>query len=359
MSPERFDHLLSLIDPAITKQETNFREPISPAERLCLTIRYLATGESQQSLSFSFRIGRSTVSCIVRETCEALYTALAPIYMKPPSSAEEWLEIAKGFEETWNLPHVVGAIDGKHIRVRCPSGSGTLYHNYKGFFSIVLLAVCDANYCFSMVDIGQYGSNNDSGVLLRSEINKRFENESLNLPEPSTLEGCRFDPLPFYMVGDEIFPLKTWLMRPFPGKDIEESQSVYNFRHSRARRTIENAFGIMTSRWRILNTPINASTENIEKYILAIIVLHNYLRLTDNACYCPKGFADSIASNGDFVPGDWRSLVNNTNPLMTNLQSVRGSRYRQDAIFMRNCLKEYVNSAFGKLDWQLDHVRRT
>jgi len=69
MSPERFDHLLSLVEPDIAKNQTNFREPISAAERLCLTIRYLATGDSQQSLSFAFRIGRSTVSGIIRETC--------------------------------------------------------------------------------------------------------------------------------------------------------------------------------------------------------------------------------------------------------------------------------------------------
>ena len=359
MSPDRFDHLLSLVEPAITKQNNNYRQPISAAERLCLTIRFLASGDSQQSLSFAFRIGRSTVSGIIRETCEAIYNILAPIYLKPPSSPQEWKKISKEFEETWNLPHVIGAIDGKHIRVKYPAGSGTLYHNYKGFFSIILLAVCDANYGFTMIDIGEYGSNNDSGVLLRSEINRKFENGSVNLAQPSTLEGCKLDPLPYYMVGDEIFPLKNWLMRPYPGKEIRDEESVYNCRHSAARRTVENAFGIMTTRWRILNNPINASVENIEKYVMAIMVLHNYLRSTENATYCPKGFSDSTASSGDFIPGDWRALINTTNPLMTNLRPVRGSRYRHDAIFMRNSLRDYVNSASGKLDWQLDHVRRT
>lgn len=108
-----------------------------------------------------------------------------------------------------------------------------------------------------MIDLGQYGSNNDSGVLLRSEINQRFQSETLNIPEPTSLEGCNYDPLPFFLVGDEIFPLKTCLMRPFPGRGMTESQAVYNYRHSRARRTIENAFGLMTARWRILNTTIN------------------------------------------------------------------------------------------------------
>ena len=349
MSPERFDHLLSLVEADITKESTNFREPISAPERLCLTLRFLATGESQQSLSFAFRIGKTTVSRIIQETCDAIYTSLAPIYLKPPQSKDDWLKLAKEFEDEWNLPHVVGAIDGKHIRIQCPSKTGSLFHNYKGFFSMVLLAVCDAKYCFTMIDLGQYGSNNDSGVLLRSEINDRFERGTLNLPEPATLNGCKFNPLPYFMVGDEIFPLKTWLMRPFPGKSLTEEQAVYNYRHSRARRTIENTFGLMVARWRILNTPINANIENVEKYVSAIIVLHNYLRLTENASYCPKGFVDLISSSGEIIPGNWRSSVDANSPFMTSLRPVRGSRYQQDAIYMRDCLKEFVNSPIGKV----------
>ena len=68
---------------------------------------------------------------------------------------------------------MIGAIDGKHIRIECPKNSGTVYHNYKGYYRLVLLAICDADYCFSMFDVGEYGSNNDSGVLANSNIGKR------------------------------------------------------------------------------------------------------------------------------------------------------------------------------------------
>ena len=79
------------------------------------------------------------------------------------------------------MPHVVGAIDGKHIAMECPKNTWSLYHNYKGFFSQVLLAVCDARYKFIFIDGGQYGSTNDSVVLKNSELGRRLESCSLNL----------------------------------------------------------------------------------------------------------------------------------------------------------------------------------
>ena len=116
------------------------------------------------------------------------------------------------------MGHVVGAIDGKHIRIQCPKKTGTLHHDYKGFFNLVLLAICDAQYCFTLLDVSQHGSNNDCGVLNNSEMSHRFQNVQMNLPDAEYLEGCNFDPLPYFLMGDEIFPLKTWLMRPIPGK---------------------------------------------------------------------------------------------------------------------------------------------
>ena len=216
----------------------------------------MATGETHISLSFQFRIGRQTISKIIPETCQAIFDALSEAYLKSPACPEDWRKIASDFFQLWNMPHVISALDGKHVRIRCPYNSGSLYHNYKGFFSIVLLACCDAKYCFTMFDIGQYGSNNDSGVLLRSEIGQKFTAQQMNLPQPITFPGCTFDPLPYYMVGDEIFPLKEWLMRPYPGSNLSLEMSIYNYRHSRARRVIENAFGIWAARWRIFQAPM-------------------------------------------------------------------------------------------------------
>ena len=141
MTPGRMEHLFNLVAPRITKLSTNYRQPIPPQQRLSLTLRHLATGESHISLSLQYRIGRQTVSKIIPETCKAIYDVLAPTYVNTPTSSDEWLAVSKQIEVKWNLPHVIGAIDGKHIRMRSLDNTGSLYYNYKGFFSMVLLAV--------------------------------------------------------------------------------------------------------------------------------------------------------------------------------------------------------------------------
>ena len=267
-------------------------------------MRYLASGETQQSLSYSFRIGRTTVSNIISENCEAIFSSLKGTYLNPRNSPEDWKNISLQFEEKWNFPHTIGAIEGKHIRTECSKNFGTLYCNYKSFFSIVLLAVCDANYCFTLYDLGSYGSNNDSGILLNSEMGRKLEEERMNLPIAEDFDGCNYKPLPYYLLGDRIFLLKPWLMRSFPGKNMTEEERVCNYRQSRGRRTIENTFGILVTRCRIFVTPIRASVHSVEKYVLACLSLHNYLMQTDNAMYTPTGFIDSENRVGIILPGE-------------------------------------------------------
>lgn len=94
-------------------------------------------------------MGVSTIGKIVRETCELLWTILQPKEMIVPTM-QDWLDIAEGFYSKTQFPNCVGAVDGKHIRIECPPNSGTLYYNYKNFFSIILMAICDANYCLRL-----------------------------------------------------------------------------------------------------------------------------------------------------------------------------------------------------------------
>ena len=93
------------------------------------------------------------------------------------------------------MPHCIGAIDGKHIAIECPANSGSLYYNYKGFFRLILLAICDAKYTFTLIDVSSYGSNNDCGILAKSLIGKTFDDIQMNLPSAEDLAGFSRNPL--------------------------------------------------------------------------------------------------------------------------------------------------------------------
>ena len=105
MSPRRFQHLLSLVAEDIIKDTTNCRVPVSPEERLALTLRILASGESQQSLCYSFRLGKSTVSKIVAETCSAIYSCLKDTYLK---SLHEWQTSHQALRNNGTSPTLSG-----------------------------------------------------------------------------------------------------------------------------------------------------------------------------------------------------------------------------------------------------------
>ena len=77
-----------------------------------------------------------------------------PQYLQRPTTTMEWKRVSEGFEQIWNFPHCVGAIDGKHVVIQAPTRSGSTFYNYKGTHSLVLLAVCDAHYCFTLINIG-------------------------------------------------------------------------------------------------------------------------------------------------------------------------------------------------------------
>ena len=172
-------------------------------------------------------------------------------YLKVSSTEQKWREIAKDFEDRWNFPHCLGAIDGKHINMQAPANSGCLYFNYKKSFSIVLLAVCNGNYQFTMLDIGESGRQSDGGVFAKSNIGICIKNQSLDFPEPEKLRHCDAV-LPYVFIGDDAFPMGPNLMKPYPRHNLDDqSKIIANYRLSRARRIIENSFGILAARFRI------------------------------------------------------------------------------------------------------------
>ncbi|RXN33021.1 ANTAGONIST OF LIKE HETEROCHROMATIN PROTEIN 1-like protein [Labeo rohita] len=144
----RFDDLLSHVGGRISLQDTNYR--------------YLSIGDSFWTIASSFCVGVSTVCKIVPDMVTAIWDCLVEESMAVPST-DEWRSIAEGFEERWNFPLCCGALDGKHVLIKAPPNTGSQFHNCKGTFSLVLLAVVDARYCFRVIDVGGYGRTSDGG----------------------------------------------------------------------------------------------------------------------------------------------------------------------------------------------------
>ena len=185
MTYDDFTEILRVIEPDITPQQVNGgHKVIRAAERLTLAIRFLATGETYRSLSFQFRISKSAISYIVNEVCQAIIKNLGPVYLKVPSTNEEWLEIASKFEERWNYPNCIGAIDGKHIVMQPPPNAGSHYYNYKHTHSIVLMAVAGPDYECIYADVGTNGRVSDGGVWNKCSLSQAIEDGTISLPPP-------------------------------------------------------------------------------------------------------------------------------------------------------------------------------
>src|SRR5258705_6152642 len=114
MDEKTFMNLLDLIGDKLKKADTVMREAITPAQRLAVTLRYMATGNSFRELSYWFRLGERTIAYIVLETCQVICDTLNYLFTLPSTPAE-WEEVAKDFFELWNFPRLLGEIDGKHL----------------------------------------------------------------------------------------------------------------------------------------------------------------------------------------------------------------------------------------------------
>ena len=189
VSKDQFDVILSFVQPAIQKQDTQLRKCIPADQRLCVTLVYLATGDSFQTLALLFRIGESTARAIVYETCQALWETTSGTFLKTPTTPEEWQAIAAEFHRQWNFPHCLGSIDGKHCAMQAPANTGSHFYNYKKHFSMVLMAVSDASYKFTYVDVGTPGRWSDGGTFDYCSLNACMEAGNLNVPAASPLPG--------------------------------------------------------------------------------------------------------------------------------------------------------------------------
>lgn len=163
--------------------------------------------------------------------------------------------------------------------------------------------------------------------------------------------------VPYFFIGDKAFQLKINFMRPFPGRNLDYKKRIFNYRLSRARRCIENAFGILVARWRIFQRPISCHPKYVDCIVQASIVLHNFLMAQTQKSirnlYCPSDFVDQYTSDGSIISGHWREEIPQNNDSNFH-RNYRNSI--QEAYNIRNKVADYFPEE--QISWQHDYVTR-
>ncbi|CAL1295193.1 unnamed protein product [Larinioides sclopetarius] len=332
MDEDAYLQLLGLITPFIKKKDTVMRQSITPNQRLAATLRFLATGMNYVELERPTLISSQRLGVIIPETCQAILLCLKD-YMKVPKSKDEWKRIAQDFEDRWNFPHCLGAVGGKHIRITPPPGSGSYFWNYKQFNSLIVMACANSNCEFIWCEVGINGRKSDGDAIKNTSFYEKVISDDLNVPAPETI-GESIIELPYVFVGDEAFALRPDFMKPYSRTSLNAKKKIFNRRLSKAQRVIENAFGILADRFRILHTGINLALPKIEIVILTCCVLHNYL----------------LRNSPEYVTEEEMNEPNFETTL-TDLSSDDHQKAINGAKLVRKMFSDYFNGE-GEENWQ-------
>lgn len=170
---------------------------------------------------------------------------------------------------------------------------------------------------------------------------KAIENNKLNIPQDNVI------------LGDAAFPLKCYLMKPYPSKFQQPvKEKVFNYRLSRARRVVENAFGILSSRFRIFRKPILLSPETTIKLTKAACALHNWIRKSNCINSITVDIEDQETRN--IIPGTQRTDSGSDNLL--SLSATQDRNFVQGARRKRDELADFFMGD-GAVQWQYHMIQ--
>jgi hypothetical protein len=209
----------------------------------------------------------------------------------------------------------------------------------------VLFALVDADYRFIWVDIGAEGRCSDSQIYNNSELKETIENQTIRFPDADALPGDT-EAVPYFIIGDDAFALKTNLMKPFRRMSMDHDERIFNYRLSRARRCVEQAFGIMAHRFGCLGRSMQQDPETCICIVGSVVCLHNLMRMRYPTL---QNLAlDDEDEDHNIIPGEWRAAAN----VHDMEEYLAGNRGTLQSKVQRNYLKNYYVSAVGSVPWQ-------
>ena len=211
------------------------------------------------------------------------------------------------------------------------------------------MALVDANYKFTCIDVGDYGSNADGSAFRKSAFRQRFLDNDLNMPPPKPIGNApNLGSLPVVIVADEAFPSKPNIMQPYPKirgiARLPRDQQIFNYRLSRVRRIVENAFGILAQRFHLYNRRLQLKPYTVIFIVKATCILHNFL----------QGNSTIGATYADLNPDHEPYL--GENGAIVDLDYLQGYRSARESQRIRNLFKNYFCSPEGVVTWKDSRV---
>ena len=276
ISRNTFMYILEKVRHKLTKQIVA-ELPVSPEQRLGIFLFRCGRGDYHYSIAEMTGLGVSTVCCIVSDVANAIVETLwkSEVTTYMPKSEIEFYQKISEMEQLWQFPCCWGAIDGCHIPIKCPPGglqSCKEYHNFKNFYSIVLMAMVYAKYRFTWGSCGFPGNSHDSVILQSTDLWEQLQEKEYLPNIAKQINGIEVPPL---ILADSAFQLKSWLMKPYTNSKLTEKERYFNYQLSRARMITECAYGQLKGRWRILMRKCESLPEEVKIITLACMVLHN------------------------------------------------------------------------------------
>ncbi|XP_025031539.1 uncharacterized protein LOC103061706 isoform X1 [Python bivittatus] len=252
--------------PLLQRQNTVLRIPIAVEERVAITVWWLATQASYREVAHQFGIGRTTVGNIVVEVCLAI-----ELLLKCTVCLGDHQKIMDGFG-AMGFPHCVGAVDRCHIPICAPYGQREQCVNRKNYYLMLLQGTVDHTGRFIDIEVGYSGTHRDAFMFRNSSLCKAMDAGVFVPGNPTmTYGGVTIPPL---ILGDDAYPLRRWLMKPFVGR-LGHREMLYNRVFHRCRNVVERAFGRLKARWHCLTMQLPVAEENVVSVISSCVVLHN------------------------------------------------------------------------------------
>lgn len=286
-------------------------KPISSDLQVLATLRYLGKGAYQQDMADLHGFSQPTLSRIIARVVRALARHLIQ-FIQFPQDFRSLSSIKEDFFAIAGMRNIIGAIDCTHIKIKNPGGNNpALYINRKGFFSLNVQVVCDANCKILDIVARWRGSAHDSRVWNECHLKRMFENENLS--------GI--------LVGDSGYAASNYMLTPMLNPNTPQEER-YNSAHIRTRNCVERLFGQLKNKFRCFFNGLNLSLETTKAAIIAIAIIHNLSLDHQNEHLDSENYSSSDDEN---------DLLNNVqrNQIDGNVRAnVAGNLFR--ATYIRN-----------------------